>query len=185
VCDDVLLAARLACSLNQLLPLFCCCADYNHSLEGFVMDGLRVTRCPGTQMMRVSSARDHSSVHMQEAAASAGTAGSMRGVGATVGAMAVDCGTMVPASLCALRKTCSSSDEDAGGDTFPIVSCPSELVTSINNINLAESIAKHKQWTQPGDAAGNGSADGSSMPAKGQVQPALQVSAVAAAAAEC
>jgi hypothetical protein len=160
------------------------CADYNHSLEGFVMDGLRVTRCPGTQMMRVSSAHD-TSARAHEAAAAAGTTGSMRGGGATVGAMAVDCGTMVPASLCALRKTCSSSDEDASGDTFPIVSCPSELVTSINNINLAESIAKHKQWTQPGDAAGSGNADSSSMPAKSQAQPVLQVSAVAAAAGTC
>ncbi|WIA15713.1 hypothetical protein OEZ85_002333 [Tetradesmus obliquus] len=162
--------------------------NYNHSLEGFVMDGLRVTRCPGTQMMRLSSAHD-AHTHVHEAEAAPGTAGSMRGFGGTVGAMSVDCGTTMPASLCALRKTSSrSSSEEAGaadGDAlFPlgIVSCPSELVTSINNINLAESIAKHKQWTQPADVSVNSSV---SSPVKGQEQPVLQAALVAAAAAKC
>ncbi|KAF6266235.1 carbonic anhydrase [Scenedesmus sp. NREL 46B-D3] len=163
---------------------------YNRSLEGFVMDGLRVTQCPGTQLMRVSSAHDTSS-HAVLAAASARSAGTMRGVGGTVGAMAVECGTTIPASPCALRKTGSSSSREEAGsaasDECPlgIASSPSELATSINNINLAESIAKHKQWTQAGDTNGSGNVDSGSTLLMSQGEPVLQVAAVRAAAARC
>jgi hypothetical protein len=177
-------------NLSCPVAVLCCAADYNHSLEGFVMDGLRVTRCPGTQMMRLSSAHD-AARHSNDAEAAAGSAGTMRGVGGTVGAMAVEGSTTLPASLCVLRKTGSSSSEEAGvagGDAlFPlgIVSCPSELVTSINNINLAESIAKHKQWTQPADTSGDSSVCSVCSPTKAQEQPVLQAAVVAAAAAKC
>eukprot|EP00878_Enallax_costatus_P035827 GHUV01040058.1.p2 GENE.GHUV01040058.1~~GHUV01040058.1.p2 ORF type:complete len:252 (+),score=68.59 GHUV01040058.1:1635-2390(+) len=89
--------------------------EYQHSLEGFVTEeGLKVTRCPQTSLLRVSSNNTDEQDHaVFEASALVGSDGDM----------------LYP---------------------LPLGTTPSELVSSINNINLQESISRHKQWAQGG-----------------------------------
>jgi len=52
------------------------------------------------------------------------------------------------------EQECSHCADFTTPPSFSFMSSPSELLSSINSINLAESIAKHKQWaTQPAASA--------------------------------
>eukprot|EP00879_Flechtneria_rotunda_P033498 GHRR01037110.1.p1 GENE.GHRR01037110.1~~GHRR01037110.1.p1 ORF type:complete len:273 (+),score=102.38 GHRR01037110.1:180-998(+) len=85
--------------------------SYSHNVDSFVMQGLRVIRCPTTQLLCMSNT------------GSTTTAASM---------------AAAPAVSCA--------DPVGGEMAFPLLPSPSEVVSRINNMNLAESIAKYKQW---------------------------------------
>jgi hypothetical protein len=61
-------------------------------------------------------------------------------------------GDTQPAAECPAACGCGSMLDDEGFATPPAysyASSPSEIMSSINSINLAESIAKHKQWAAP------------------------------------
>lgn len=101
---------------------------YEHSLEGFVMEGLQVTRCPQTSMLRVNNTTSTDTEQDPLAQYEPNM-------------VAADGDMLYP---------------------LPLLSTPSELVSSINNINLRESIAKHKQWAQGGVEVQRSQSGGSS-----------------------
>jgi hypothetical protein len=95
-------------------------------MKDFVARGLQLIRCPNSQRLRVSI-QDESLLAAAVASVAARSAGNSAGG--------------VP------------EQEDLGDfatpPSFSFASSPSEVISSINNINLAESIAKHKQWAVP------------------------------------
>lgn len=93
-------------------------AGYQHSLEGFVSEGLQVTRCPETKVLRVSSTPSDEHEHAAfEATAMVGSDGDM----------------LYP---------------------LPLGTTPSELVSSINSINLRVSKGQHDVLNQQQKPAG-------------------------------
>lgn len=144
-------------------------------LQDFVARGIQLTRCPNTQRLRVSDA-GAAVVAMQAAAAAAAAVRSSAG-----GA----CGN---SNCCQQQHSHGGNDVEGGAEevdgdafvsppSFSFLSSPSEIRASINSINLAESIAKHKQWavpspvdspaaTAPSPAAGDAATTAGSAPAQ-------------------
>jgi hypothetical protein len=122
-----------------LLLLAPCSSDdgYVRDLKTFVARGLQITRCPTTQRLRVST-------QDEQGLAAAGPAGA---------AARNSAAGIVP-------ECCHDSDVDleafVAPPSFSFASSPSEVISSINNINLAESIAKHRSWAMPVGEKGAG-----------------------------
>lgn len=100
---------------------------YVRDMKDFVARGLQLIRCPNSQRLRVSI-QDESLLAAAVASVAARSAGNSDGG--------------VPAQQ-------EDLDAFATPPSFSFASSPSEVISSINNINLAESIAKHKQWAVP------------------------------------
>jgi hypothetical protein len=114
-----------------LLLLAACSSDdgYVRDLKDFVARGLQITRCPTTQRLRVSKQDEQGLAAAVTAAARNSSAAGM------------------------FPECCDGSDVDVEAfvspPSFSFGSSPSEVISSINNINLAESIAKHRSWAIP------------------------------------
>jgi len=93
-----------------------------------VAANIQLTRTPTPTSLRVSTAGEAT---LQAAAAAAAAA-----------ARSCPCASDSPDSTAA--GDCEGCG--ANGPAFTFLSSPSELASSINSINLAASIAKHKQW---------------------------------------
>lgn len=127
----------MSIELTLLLLLLAPCSSddgYVRDLKTFVARGLQITRCPTTQRLRVST-QDEQGLAAAGAAARNSAAG------------------IVP-------ECCHDSDVDleafVAPASFSFASSPSEVISSINNINLAESIAKHRSWAMPVGEKGAG-----------------------------
>jgi hypothetical protein len=79
---------------------------------------MHVSRCPDTQRLRLSVPEDASSNGDGAGGPASATAAQAERVG-----------------------------DLAASDLYASLATPSEVMSSINSINLAESIAKHKQWS--------------------------------------
>lgn len=144
-------------------------SGYARDLKEFTARGLQVTRCPTTQRLRVSTAEEPG-LAATAAAVMASIRASEESAAAAAAAAAVAAadrdGHASPAPGIACHRISSSEDNDSADafatpPSFSFASSPSEVISSINNINLAESIAKHKQWAMPlqgGSAGGKAAA---------------------------
>lgn len=102
-------------------------------MKDFVAHGLQLIRCPKSQRLRVS-VQDESLLAAAVASVAARSSGN-----SARGTAPEECGI----------------DLDAfATPPFSFASSPSEVISSINNIQLAESIAKHRQWAVPAQARG-------------------------------
>lgn len=111
-------------------------------MKDFVAHGFKISRCPTTQRLRVSTQDSDTCL-----SASVASVVAARSNANTVGGAAAE--DALPLSDIDLSVF-------AGPPSFSFASSPSEVISSINNINLAESIAKHKQWAMPAAAAAAG-----------------------------
>lgn len=140
------LGSDLGCSSTRsqalllLLLLFAGCSSddgYVRDMKDFVACGLQITRCPTTQRLRVSTQDE-------------------QGLAAAVAAVAAARNS----SVAGMVECCDHSDIDleafVAPPSFSFGSSPSEVISSINNINLAESIAKHRSWAMPVGEKGAG-----------------------------
>lgn len=131
----LLLSLVPACFVD--CPSVCCSGDdgYVRDMKDFVARGIQLTRCPTTQRLRMSIP-DESQLTAAMAAAKAARSN----------------GGAQPAAECPVGCGCGAMQQEEDFSTpsaYSYASSPSEIMSSINSINLAESIAKHKQWTAP------------------------------------
>lgn len=123
-------------------------------MKEFTARGLHLTRCPTTQRLRVSTAEEPG-----VPASAAAVIASIRASEGSAGGAASEQGGASPAAAYTAAGMRYSGEEE-GGDafgtppSFSFASSPSEVISSLNNIHLAESIAKHKQWAMPLTAQG-------------------------------
>lgn len=103
-------------------------------MKDFVARGIQLTRCPTTQRLRMSIPEESQLTAAMAASKAARSNG----------------GTQ-PAAECPVGCVCGSqeSEDFSTPPSYSYAASPSEIMSSINSINLAESIAKHKQWTAP------------------------------------
>ncbi|KAF8057869.1 can [Scenedesmus sp. PABB004] len=138
---------------------------YDHSLEGFVSGGLTVTRCPATNRLRVSTTEEPSDGASPPASNGGGCRAFASSGGASDGSAAAEAG--------------DASLRSSSGVLLPLLS--GDLMSSINNINLAESLAKHKHWAVPRSPTAAGA--GASSAALGAASPRRSATAAARAGA--
>lgn len=160
-------------------------AGYVKNVQEFVARGLQVTRCPTTQRLRVSKPDEY----LPSAAAAAAAAGmlvSPRGAGgrgnnssSNGGGGGNECGHIASNGGGVVGEHGEDDSVFVTPPSFSFGSSPSEIMSGINSINLAESIARHNQWAATAAAAAS-AITATATPADKAAAAAAATAAVAA-----
>lgn len=121
------------------------------TLDGFVADGARVSRCPLTHALRVHA----------DAGSSSGSGDTPRAVAAPPAHGGAPVAGLSPATLAikygrkgALLEPAAFEDYSDGGDAPPVVTSAagSVLRAQVNHANLVNAVIAHTTWHTHGDA---------------------------------